>query len=82
MTTEAMDIQSSPLDQEPDIERKARLHQAYVANIAAGQPPYARVQIRTLGELMWIMRERDWHTAMDSNARDELDRHGAICRHH
>jgi hypothetical protein len=72
MSTEEPAMHQSPYDNEPDIERKAKLHQAYVANVAAGRPPYYRVHIRNLVELLWIMRERDWQTAMDSNARDAL----------
>jgi hypothetical protein len=44
----------------PPDERQEALRQAYDANNAAGKTPYEEVEIRTLGELAWIMQERDW----------------------
>jgi len=47
---------------EPDAERQNKLRAAYEANVAAGNPPYEGVGIGTLGELRWILRQRDWST--------------------
>jgi hypothetical protein len=49
-----------PDTREPDAARQAELRAAYEANVAAGKPPYSGVAIRTLGEVEWILRERDW----------------------
>jgi hypothetical protein len=45
---------------DPTPERQAELRAAYEANVAADKPPYEKVQIRTLGEVTWILRERNW----------------------
>jgi hypothetical protein len=42
---------SHPDDREPSEERRSELRAAYAANVAAGDAPYARVPIRTRGEL-------------------------------
>jgi hypothetical protein len=52
--------QGKPDTSEPTLERQAELHAAYEANVAAGEPPYDEVRIHTLGEVEWILRERDW----------------------
>jgi hypothetical protein len=44
----------------PDLERQAVLEAAYRANITARRPLYQGVEIRTGGELQWIMRQRHW----------------------
>jgi uncharacterized protein YjbI with pentapeptide repeats len=49
-----------PDDSEPSAARQVELRAAYEANVAAGKAPYARVQIRTRGELQWVMQERGW----------------------
>jgi hypothetical protein len=46
---------------EPSPRRQGELRTAYDANVVAGKPPYDNVWIQTLGELQWIMREREWH---------------------
>jgi hypothetical protein len=50
---------------EPDAARQAELRAAYDANVAASKPPYETVPIRTLGELQWNLRERDWSVDFD-----------------
>jgi hypothetical protein len=52
--------QNEPDTSEPTPERQAELRAAYEANIAAGKPPYWGVGIRTMGEVQWILRGRDW----------------------
>ena len=57
--------QATPLPDQPDPtmpspKRQKQLEKAYVANIEAEKPPYAGVRIATLGELLWILRERNW----------------------
>jgi hypothetical protein len=47
-------------DGEPLPERRTELRQAYEANIAAGRPPYADVQLASRGELAWVLHERGW----------------------
>jgi len=47
-------------DREPTPARQAELRAAYEANVAAGKSPYDGVAMRALGEVLWIMRERDW----------------------
>src|SRR5690348_8682548 len=52
--------EAQPDDSEPSPERQAELRAAYGANVAAGKAPYENVDIRTLRELSWVMRERGW----------------------
>jgi uncharacterized protein YjbI with pentapeptide repeats len=61
--------QGQPDTSEPTPERQAQLRAAYEANVAAnrgrisgvaGYPPYWGVVIGTLGEVQWVLRERDW----------------------
>jgi hypothetical protein len=54
--------QGEPDTSAPTPERQAELRAAYEANVAADKPPHERVKTRTLGELEWIRRERDWTT--------------------
>jgi uncharacterized protein YjbI with pentapeptide repeats len=49
----------------PSAARQAELNAAYHANVAAGKPPYWHVHIHTLGELNWIMEQRDWRGNVD-----------------
>ncbi|HEX6543283.1 MAG TPA: pentapeptide repeat-containing protein [Ktedonobacterales bacterium] len=44
----------------PSPERQAQLRAARAANIQAGRPPYARVRIRTRGEIEWILADHGW----------------------
>jgi Pentapeptide repeats (8 copies) len=44
----------------PSAERQEELRAARAANIAAGRAPYAAVQIRTRGEVEWILAEHGW----------------------
>jgi len=53
-------------DSAPEAARQAELSAAYEANVAAGQPPYAGVAIRTRGELAWLMAERGWSGEHDA----------------
>src|SRR5262249_20974682 len=53
-------------DSAPTAARQAELRAAYEANVAAGQPPYAGVAIRTRGELAWLMAERGWSGEHDA----------------
>lgn len=53
-------IAPQPDDSDPAPERQAELRAAYEANVSAGRPPYTDVQIRSRGEVMWILRERGW----------------------
>jgi hypothetical protein len=52
--------ESGPDDREPTPERQAELRAAYQANVAAGKAPYDSVEIRTRGEVRWILHERGW----------------------
>jgi len=63
-TTATADQGSRPDDSEPTPERQAELRAAYEANVAAGKAPYAGEEIRTRGELRWVMRERRWSGEM------------------
>jgi Pentapeptide repeats (8 copies) len=47
-------------DREPTPDRQEKLRAEYEANVAAGKAPYEGVEIRTRGELRWVMRERRW----------------------
>jgi uncharacterized protein YjbI with pentapeptide repeats len=51
---------SKPDDSEPTLERQAELRAVYEANVAAGNAPYEGVEIRTQGEVNWILHERNW----------------------
>ncbi|HEX8035384.1 MAG TPA: pentapeptide repeat-containing protein [Ktedonobacterales bacterium] len=55
----------TPDDSEPTPERQAELQAAYEANVAAGKAPYAGVEIRTRGELRWVMQERRWSSEVE-----------------
>jgi uncharacterized protein YjbI with pentapeptide repeats len=67
-----------PDDSEPTPERQAELRAAYDANVAAGKAPYEGVRIRTLDELSWIMRERDWSGEQYARGRDRANLSGAF----
>ncbi len=47
-------------DNAPSAERQEELRAARAANLAAGNPPYAGVRIRTRGEVAWIIAEHGW----------------------
>jgi hypothetical protein len=53
-------MSNQPDDREPTPERQAELRAAYDANVAAGRAPYEGVEIRTRGEVQWILLERGW----------------------
>ena len=55
-----MSDEEKPDDSEPTPERQAELRAAYDANVASGKAPYEGVELRTRGELTWVMSERDW----------------------
>ena len=59
MTTE------QPDDAEPSPQRQAELRAAAEANVAAGRPPYQEVNVRTRGELHWIVAQHGWDTEHD-----------------
>jgi hypothetical protein len=48
-------------DSAPSLERQLELNAAYQDNVRLGRAPYDAVQIRTRGELTWIMNERGWY---------------------
>jgi uncharacterized protein YjbI with pentapeptide repeats len=54
-----------PDDREPSPERQADLRAACEANVAAGRPPYQEVNVRTRGELMWIVARHGWDVEHD-----------------
>jgi Pentapeptide repeats (8 copies) len=56
-------------DSEPTPERQVELRAAYDANVAAGKAPYEGVEIRTRGELQWVMHERDWTGEHDAGGK-------------
>jgi uncharacterized protein YjbI with pentapeptide repeats len=58
-------VEGAPDDQEPSPERQADLRKAYDANLAVQAPPYSGAEIRTLGELQWILTERGWSGEFD-----------------
>jgi uncharacterized protein YjbI with pentapeptide repeats len=51
---------SQPDNKQPTSERQAELAAAYEANLDAGKDPYDGVQIRTAGEVRWILARRGW----------------------
>lgn len=44
----------------PGGRRRRALEQQYTRNVLFGYPPYKDVVIETLGELLWILRQRNW----------------------
>jgi uncharacterized protein YjbI with pentapeptide repeats len=68
-----MSDEAKPDDSEPTPERQAELRAAYEANMRAGKAPYAGVAIRTRGELLWVLRERDWMGAPDTTGQGPPD---------
>ncbi len=62
---------------EPSPERQAEFRAAYEVNIAAGKEPYAGVRIQTLGEVLWIQRERGWSTAWGMPTEQRINLSGA-----
>jgi uncharacterized protein YjbI with pentapeptide repeats len=69
---------AQPYDAAPNEERKRDLEQEYKANLEAGKPPYAKVIIRTRGELRWILHTRDWSGEHDTGGKERPDFSGAI----
>jgi uncharacterized protein YjbI with pentapeptide repeats len=59
--------QDKPDTSEPTPERQAELRAAYESDVAAGNPPYAGVRMHTLGEVQWILRERDWSVDLSNS---------------
>ena len=57
-----------PDDSVPSPERQAQLRGRYEANLAVGNAPYAGVDIRTRGELHWILQERQWRDSLSEEA--------------
>jgi hypothetical protein len=68
---------TEPGDGEPTPRRQEALRTAYEANTAIGRAPYAGVKIRTLGELQWILRERDWSGEAGVRGKRRPDLSGA-----
>jgi hypothetical protein len=58
-------VAEQPDDAEPSLERQAELRAAAEANIAAGRPPYQEVNVRTRGELHWIVTQHGWDVEHD-----------------
>ncbi len=52
---------------EPRNRRITELKRAYAENIARSMTPYYKVQIKTLGEVLWILLEREWPGGLVSN---------------
>src|SRR5271165_5548694 len=50
----------------PSPERQAELEAVYERQ-KASNAPYKDVQIRTLGELLWIMQQRQWSGEFDTH---------------
>jgi hypothetical protein len=75
--TTASANRNGPNTSEPSVERQAELRAAYEANAAAGKPPYEKMRIRTLGELQWILRERDWSGDLHPAGKQRPDLSGA-----
>jgi uncharacterized protein YjbI with pentapeptide repeats len=72
--------QSGSDDTEPSEERQAELRAAYEANEAASLEPYEGVEIRTKGELLWVMRERNWSGERYAGETQRAHLYGAILR--
>lgn len=56
----------NPDDREPELPRQTELQTASEHNKSIGKPLYSGVQIRTLGELRWIMQKQRWLGAADT----------------
>jgi Pentapeptide repeats (8 copies) len=69
--------ETKPDDREPTPEQQAELRAAYAANEAKGKPPYWHVEIRTRGELRWILKERSWSGEGIAFERERVDLSGA-----
>jgi hypothetical protein len=65
-----------PDDREPAPERQAELRAAYDRNIAAGRAPYAGCDLRTRGEVQWVLGERGWSVAFDPERRPGVNLSG------
>jgi hypothetical protein len=62
----AITKRSNDLDESaPTPERQAESNAAYAANSSKGFPPYMDVEIRTKGELLWILHTwlAGWHAS-------------------
>jgi uncharacterized protein YjbI with pentapeptide repeats len=57
----------------PSNDRRRQLEEAYSENVAAGQSPYADVEITSPGEVLWIMRERNWSGELSDTGRQPAD---------
>jgi hypothetical protein len=70
---------NEPDDAPPTADRRAALEQQYEANVRAGRAPYEEVEIRTRGELTWIMDTRAWSGAITHLAGARVDlRHARL----
>ncbi len=77
------DDEEKPDDSEPTPERQEELRASYEKNVAAGRAPYADVQVRSWGELLWIAQVRHWWTeaaprAIGEDANQPTWRHGHV----
>jgi hypothetical protein len=65
-----------PDDSEPGESRRQELDKRYQENIGK-RPPYFGVPIQTRGELLWIMKQRDWSGEIDKGLQLRPDLRGA-----
>ncbi|MGH2484692.1 MAG: hypothetical protein ACRDHE_01640, partial [Ktedonobacterales bacterium] len=62
--TVARDVLIAPDVRRPSRRRQRTLRKEYKRNEAARKPPYARVRLETLGEVLWVLLEREWRGGM------------------
>jgi len=75
--------QTRPLDPTPPHDgRKDELEAAYLANVHGHgeRPPYSGVEIRTRGELDWIIEQRVWRGEASRHDENRVDLRGAILK--
>src|SRR5581483_6734313 len=72
--------QDEPDDSETTLARQEKLEEEYEANVNAGKPPYARVSVFTRGELLWIIKKRDWAVDDPAEGRERPDLRGIRLR--
>ena len=76
-TSTATDSQQGLVEGTPSHERQAELEAAYERNMGAGRAPYVDVEIRTLGELRWVLGRRQWNVQPDNVEGKRADLSGA-----
>lgn len=59
-----------PDDRSPTLTRQEELEEQSNRNTRLGNPPYANVEVRTRGEILWILGKREWSGERVNNHKE------------